>query len=82
MCGVLCVLTMTDAANCGSCGNVCLPGERCEGGRCMGTITCPPTSMNCGGRCVMTTIDRNNCGTCGNVCAAGQVCRLGVCGKP
>jgi hypothetical protein len=82
LCGALCVVTMTDVANCGACGVACLPGERCDGGKCMGTLTCPPTTMNCGNRCINTLIDLKNCGACGTACSPGQVCRLGLCGKP
>jgi hypothetical protein len=36
-CAGQCVNTLGDVLNCGACGIVCLPGERCAGGICLGT---------------------------------------------
>jgi len=35
-----CVDTNTDPNNCGSCGNVCLSGEKCAAGACVGESGC------------------------------------------
>lgn len=33
-CNGMCVDTMTDGQNCGMCGNVCGPDDKCRGGQC------------------------------------------------
>jgi hypothetical protein len=35
-CNKVCIDPQTDVANCGTCGNVCGPGQSCLGGTCVG----------------------------------------------
>ena len=35
LCGLLCVPTMSDVANCGACGIVCLITQKCGNGLCI-----------------------------------------------
>jgi len=56
--------TMTDAANCGACGNSCGAGGTCT----MGVCSCPTGTIRCGSLCV----DLGMCGPCAAVvCFAG-----------
>lgn len=72
--GDQCVDPLTSSSNCGTCGNVCRPGETCASGMC----TCRGTV--CGGVCVADlNTDATNCGRCGNTCPSGQSCQSGVC---
>jgi hypothetical protein len=66
---------MTDAANCGACGNACALNEVCNAGVC----ACPADATVCSGVCTLNQTDVNNCGACGNVCPAGKSCANGVC---
>ena len=90
-CGVLCVPRSTpetqcdntcgmvdhDPRNCGACGNVCPPGNRCEGGRCLNCA-----EGVCDNRCVNLSSDPQNCGACGIACATGTPCVRGACRCP
>jgi len=80
-CNGVCVDPTTDAANCGSCGNVCGQNEICAGSSC----ACAAPAMLCGTQCnvrfcpcVAVQSDPANCGTCGHVCTSG-VCAAGTC---
>ncbi len=77
LCGSACADLMTSAANCGSCGNACDPGQLCSGGVC--GAGCPGTQMSCDGACIDVNADPMNCGGCGNACPSGQVCSRGAC---
>jgi hypothetical protein len=55
---------LSDAKNCGACGNACADGVACIEGKC----GCPPGKIACHGRCTDPQSDDNNCGGCGNVC--------------
>jgi hypothetical protein len=73
-CGGACVALLTDAANCGACGNACGALEVCGGGAC----GCAPGAEACGGACVDVARDPANCGACGNACgAAAPLCDAG-----
>lgn len=75
-CGGACVDTLTDSANCGTCGHACSsPTSACIAGAC----SCPGGGLVCGGACVPA--DSQNCGTCGNTCSAGEVCAGSGCGS-
>lgn len=45
-CGVACVDTATDAANCGACGNACAAGAACNAGVC--SMPLPPVCRDLG----------------------------------
>jgi hypothetical protein len=69
------------AANCGSCGHVCVaPNDVCaleDGGfQCAPLCSAPLT--DCSGACVNLARDPKNCGTCGHVCTS-QYCFLATC---
>lgn len=73
--------TMTDPANCGSCGNKCPANNTCSCGTC--TPPCTGGLSPCCGQCVDVLKDSNNCGTCGNACIPPMggipVCSGGAC---
>jgi hypothetical protein len=77
-CGGVCVDLLSDSANCGTCGQACAAGQRCEQGRCAATCS----GLMCGGTCVDANNDPNNCGACGAVCEsqhAQAACVGGQC---
>lgn len=87
-CGGVCVDLRNDVANCGSCDNVCPPGQPgfvpgCAEGNCffMRERACAEGLASCGGVCVDLQVEPANCGTCGNVCAAGEICFAGQCAR-
>lgn len=71
-----CVDARTDPANCGACGNMCLPSEVCAAGDC--APRCGTLSL-CGEICVDTAEDLAHCGGCGQACTAGAACIGGTC---
>ena len=77
-CGLVCVDSKLDPANCGMCGNACAPGEVCSEGTC--GLICVGGSTKCGDTCTNAVFDPANCGMCGNACASGEVCSEGTCG--
>ena len=80
-CNEVCVNRQTDPANCGTCGNVCAPGQICFGGLCATDHRCDAGLTNCNDVCVDLLIDPANCGVCGRVCAAGEICFGGQCAR-
>ena len=78
-CGGLCVDTLTDLRNCGSCGNACAAGQSCIAGACITATICTTPMQMCGTSCVNTQTDGANCGRCGNACPGGQACRDSMC---
>ena len=84
-CGGTCRDTHIDAANCGSCGVACAPGQQCTstgpGGAGQCTIVCQTGLTNCNGTCVDEQRDNHACGGCGAafVCPSGQACVSSVC---
>ncbi|HEY4013160.1 MAG TPA: MXAN_6577-like cysteine-rich protein [Polyangiaceae bacterium] len=75
LCNANCVITATDPANCGKCGDVCATGQACNAGVC----GCRAGQTTCSGSCVDTTSDPKNCGACGTACATGMVCSQSKC---
>jgi len=75
-----CFDLLTDALNCGACGNVC-PVNNCSEGFCGGggIQNCAPPFAVCGDACVDTSSDPLNCGACGIACGAGETCQQGSC---
>ncbi len=69
-----CVDTLTDPANCGSCGNACPVDASCTGSKCV----CPGTKVLCGSVCVDNAVDADNCGACGHSCQGGM-CVTSMC---
>jgi hypothetical protein len=69
LCGDACIDLSADSDHCGACGNACLPGEICTGGKCL----CGSGSIVCGGACVS--------GTCCNG-SSGETCVTGSCCSP
>ena len=70
---------LTDAANCGACGNACAATEACTGGVC-----CGPGGAICGGACVDPQNDPRHCGGCGISClglpgTTSGTCDAGAC---
>lgn len=60
------VNVLSDAKNCGACGNACADGVPCLDGKC----GCPAGKIPCFGMCVDPMNDDNHCGGCGNSCGA------------
>lgn len=74
-----CGTRLRSEENCGACGRVCPPSQRCsDDGDC---VDCPEGHSACGARrCQDLRTDRQNCGLCGRVCGAEEVCNVGRCG--
>ena len=90
ICGDICINPLTDKNNCGECGNVCGPGEKCIDGACRDltsdvqycgetAMTCPDSWACCGGHCKNMREDEENCGGCGTLCDRGETCCDGDC---
>lgn len=85
-CTGVCAEVLTDADNCGNCGNACAraPGlvTECLAAECY--LTCPTLSGQ--GVNVDLQNDPNNCGACNNRCPSidgnPAVCNSGVCEDP
>jgi hypothetical protein len=69
---------LSDAKNCGFCGNACAAGQQCSQAACVSE--CSAQQALCNGACVDLKSDGNNCGSCGNACDKGTVCGDGKCG--
>lgn len=82
-CGGVCTSTVTDNANCGTCGNACPAGQACSDGVC--SVTCASPLTTCSGSsaedayCADIESDRSNCGACGNACDPGLQCMDNLC---
>ena len=75
-CGNTCVDLLTDAENCGECGQTCGMGGFCTGGVCEcleGFSVCERDG------CVDLQTDANNCGECQRPCPEGAICAEGEC---
>lgn len=64
-----------DRAHCGSCSNVCLYGEYCEGGECR----CGGGQSACSDGCFYLISSASHCGDCATACDPGEICHLGSC---
>lgn len=69
-CSGSCVSLLTDARNCGACGNAVGPLEVCSAG----APACDPGVAICGSACTDLARDAANCGACGNACAPADFC--------
>jgi hypothetical protein len=86
-CGADCINHLTDPNNCGDCGKVCGPDQKCNGARCECNVG---GTTACGDKCINLNTDINNCGTCGNICPqtpnagilAKSTCVGGICSCP
>lgn len=93
LCNGLCVEVLTDIANCGGCGVVCVEDQTCEAGLCVDAapppaddiepvVECDSGLTSCGDLCVDLAVDPANCGDCGVVCAESELCEGGACMPP
>jgi len=75
LCGDLCVNTVTDTANCGTCNRACNTGagEICRSSSCECPGEYDGTGDLCGGTCVSTETVQH-CGTCTTTCGTNEVC--------
>ena len=73
----------SDDRNCGQCGSLCDPTERCRNGACQTIYTPAPGGYwDCdddGFSEAFLLTDEDNCGQCGHVCPAGTRCEGGTC---
>jgi hypothetical protein len=79
-CDGVCVNTLSDNANCGTCGNACAASQVCGNGTC--AASCPIDQMECGGVCADLQSDAAHCGACGMACSNGDICVFGGCEPP
>ncbi len=79
LCGVRCVDTRFDPANCGDCGVSCGLDTACSNGVC--GLICLGGTTACGKSCVDTRYDPANCGFCDNACNYAVACLAGACAK-
>lgn len=79
LCSGVCVVTLTDPANCGGCGVVCAAGQTCAAGVCAAPSACPDGTIDCNQTCVDPLTDDANCGGCGHACTGGLGCSTGLC---
>lgn len=82
-CGLNCVDTATDPANCGGCGAACSPDQTCTGGQC----TCNGAACEgcCDGATCQAGTSPQQCGANGaacKVCGGGRTCENGSCVCP
>lgn len=84
MCGGQCAALLTDALNCGSCGNACDKDEICSNGNCMKYSCDDPAMTLCpfttGSACKDLSNDVENCGICGTSCEARKPFKTQVIG--
>jgi hypothetical protein len=94
-CSSVCTDPLTDALNCGSCGNQCSSGLYCDGAKgCTALSACGPNDLGvsgclvgdagvigvcCSQGCTSIASDPVNCGLCGAVCPTGASCASGSC---
>lgn len=75
-CGNTCVVTASDPANCGACGQACDLGQVCVEGAC--GSACPEAQVDCDGTCVSPESDPEHCGASGDCRGANAGWRCGV----
>ncbi|MFO0604731.1 MAG: FG-GAP-like repeat-containing protein [Polyangiales bacterium] len=83
-CSGACANLATDAANCGTCGNVCAMGRTCMAGSCSSAACMAPRPTMCGMTCVDTLTSTAHCGGCSTSCSeptnGAATCSMGTCG--
>jgi hypothetical protein len=83
-------LLLSDALNCGACGEECSGELTCCGGQCVDVTAdedhcgacgdpCGGGATCCDGTCVDTDMHADHCGACGEGCGAGRDCCGGAC---
>ncbi len=84
---------ISNASNCGACGNACPSGLSCVAGVCTSAtpadagLVCPSGRGDCNAIAIdgcetNLASDTNHCGACGSRCATGWSCALGACTPP
>jgi hypothetical protein len=79
LCNGVCVITLTDPANCGGCAIACGANQVCADGVCGAPSSCPDGTIDCSQTCVDPLTDNDNCGGCGMKCSGTLGCSTGLC---
>jgi hypothetical protein len=69
-CGGRCVSLLTDAENCGRCGNAATSLQICRAG----ALACAPGTELCSGACTDVARDPLHCGDCDTACESAEYC--------
>lgn len=81
-CGDACVDVSANPSHCGTCGNACGSGQKCERGVCVAACTVN-TNNACGdGKCWDLEADPKHCGSTCRSCRSLETCTAGACACP
>ncbi len=72
-----CTALRIDPANCGACGNACIPSAECVYGSCL--VQCIDELTACGESCVDVDSADEHCGACDQPCPDTHVCVERTC---